>query len=65
MPLLLTLLLSLVEAMSFFMALFYVLSRTKAFQVRPEVPPARTWVLRWLFFTFITITAKTQGCQSA
>ncbi len=61
MPLLLTLLLSLVEAMSFFMALFYVLSRTKAFQLRPEVPPARTWVLRWLFFTFITITGSYLG----
>lgn len=45
-PLLLSLLLSLVEAMSFFMALFYVLSRTKAFQARADTPPARTWVLR-------------------
>jgi two-component system LytT family sensor kinase len=61
MPLLLSLLLSLVEAMSFFMALFYVLSRTKAFQVRPGAPPARTWVLRWLFFTFITITGSYLG----
>jgi len=61
MPLLLSLLLSLVEAMSFFMALFYVLSRTKAFQARPEAPPARTWVLRWLFFTFITVTGSYLG----
>jgi two-component system LytT family sensor kinase len=43
------------------MALFYVLSRTKAFQVRPDTPPARTWVLRWLFFTFITITGSYLG----
>jgi two-component system LytT family sensor kinase len=62
MPLLLSLLLSLVEAMSFFMALFYVLSRTRAFQARPEAaPPPRTWVLRWLFFTFITITGSYLG----
>ena len=61
MPLLLSLLLSLVEAMSFFMALFYVLSRTKAFHARSDVPAARTWVLRWLFFTFITITGSYLG----
>jgi len=60
-PLLLSLLLSLVEAMSFFMALFYVLSRTPAFQARPGTPPARTWLLRWLFFTFITITGSYLG----
>ncbi|MBK9519859.1 MAG: sensor histidine kinase [Anaeromyxobacter sp.] len=47
--------------MSFFMALFYVLSRTKAFQARADTPPARTWVLRWLFFTFITITGSYLG----
>jgi two-component system LytT family sensor kinase len=61
MPLLLSLLLSLVEAMSFFMALFYVLSRTRAFQVRADSPPARTWLLRWAFFTFITITGSYLG----
>lgn len=61
MPLLLSLLLSLVEAMSFFMALFYVLSRTRAFQARPATPPGRTWLLRWLFFTFITVTGSYLG----
>lgn len=61
MPLLLSLLLSLVEAMSFFVAIFYVLSRARVFRPRPETPPARTWILRWLFFTGITITGSYLG----
>jgi two-component system LytT family sensor kinase len=60
-PLLLSLLLSLVEAMSFFMALFYVLSRTRALQRRPGASPAMTWGMRWLFFTFITVTGSYLG----
>ncbi|HET9553544.1 MAG TPA: sensor histidine kinase [Anaeromyxobacteraceae bacterium] len=61
MRLLLSLLLTLVEAMSFFMALFYVLSRARAFQTRPGGSAARTWLLRWLFFTGITITGSYLG----
>ena len=61
MPLLLSLLLSLVEAMSFFMALFYVLSRAGIFQGGPGTPWLRTWLLRWVFFTGITVTGSYLG----
>jgi two-component system LytT family sensor kinase len=63
MRLLLSLLLTLVEAMSFFMALYYVLSRAPAFQTRPGEHPVRTFVLRYLFFTGITITGSYLGIQ--
>jgi len=63
MRLLLSLLLTLVEAMSFFMALFYVLSRTKAFQVREGEAAWRLWLLRYVFFTGITITGSYLGIQ--
>ena len=42
--------------MSFFMALFYVLSRTKAFQPREGEAAWRLQLLRYVFFTGITIT---------
>ncbi len=63
MRLLLSLLLTLVEAMSFFMALFYVMSRTPAFQGRGEGPAWRRWLLRYLFFTGITITGSYLGIE--
>jgi two-component system LytT family sensor kinase len=63
MRLLLSLLFTLVEAMSFFMALFYVLSLARAFQPRPGGSPVRTWLLRWLFFTGITITGSYLGIR--
>jgi two-component system LytT family sensor kinase len=61
--LLLSLLLTLVEAMSFFMALFYVLSRAPAFQARPGEHGVRTFLLRFVFFTGITITGSYLGIQ--
>jgi len=61
MRLLLSLLLTLVEAMSFFMALFYVLSRTKAFQLREGEATWRLQLLRYVFFTGITITGSYLG----
>jgi two-component system LytT family sensor kinase len=63
MRLLLSLLLTLVEAMSFFMALFYVLSRSPAFQVRPGEHTVRTFLIRYFFFTGITITGSYLGIQ--
>jgi two-component system LytT family sensor kinase len=63
MQLLLSLLLTQVEAMSFFMALFYVLSRAPAFQARAGEHPIRTVLIRYLFFTGITITGSYLGIQ--
>jgi len=63
MPLFLTLLTSLVGAMSFFMALFYVLSRARVFETGPDGPQGRSLVLHWLFFTGITITGSYLGIQ--
>jgi len=63
MPLFLTLLTSLVGAMSFFMALFYVLSRARVFETGPDGPHGRTLVFHWLFFTGITITGSYLGIQ--
>jgi hypothetical protein len=46
MQILLSLLLTQVEGMSFFMALFYVLSRVPAFQTRPGEHTVRTFLIR-------------------
>jgi two-component system LytT family sensor kinase len=61
MPLLRTLLVTQLEAMAVFLALFYVLARAPAFQRRPGTPAWRTWLLQWAFFTGITILGSYLG----
>ncbi len=63
MGLFLSLLYSLVGAMSAFMALFYVLSRARILEAGPEGPRGPTLVLYWIFFAGITITGSYLGIQ--
>jgi two-component system LytT family sensor kinase len=60
---LLSLLLTLVQSMAAFMAVFYVLSRARTFESEPGRPRVRAWVLRWAFFTGITILGSYLGIQ--
>jgi two-component system LytT family sensor kinase len=61
MPLLASLLLANIEAMAIFVALFYVLSRAPAFRPPEGQRPVRTWLLRWGFFTGISILGSYLG----
>jgi two-component system LytT family sensor kinase len=56
-----SLLLANVEAMAIFVALFYVLSRAEAFRRPESARGLRTWLLRWGFFTGISILGSYLG----
>jgi two-component system, LytTR family, sensor kinase len=47
--------------MAVFVALFHVLSRTQAFQARADERPVRTWLLRWAFFSGISVLGSYLG----
>ncbi len=61
MPIHLKLLVANLEAMAVFVAVFYVLSRTQAFQPVPSERPLRTWLLRWAFFSAISMLGSHLG----
>src|SRR5574341_242879 len=56
-----SLLLANLEAMAIFVALFYVLARAPAFRPPEGMRPVRTWLLRWGFFTGISILGSYLG----
>ncbi len=59
-----SLLLPLFEAMATFVALFYVASRIQAILPGGD-RPARTWLLRWIFFSGISILGSYLGIRLA